>query len=337
MEEKRVKYLIIRLSSIGDIVLTTPVIRCMKKQIEEAEIHYLTKKENAAIVENNPYIDKVHILKSDIIKTINELKEECFDYIIDLHKNLRTWRIKSHLKVYSFTFNKLNWEKWLMVNFKKNKLPNTHIVDRYLESVSIFDVVNDNAGLDFFIPPADEVEKTSLPAGFRTAYIAFVIGAKHFTKRLPTEKIIAIIEKLNSPVILLGGNDDVSVGETIEKHFAHRNTAVFNACGKFSLNASASLVKQAEIVITHDTGLMHIAAAFKKKIISVWGNTIPQFGMYPYMPHEASKIVEVSNLACRPCTKIGFRICPKKHFKCMQNISEDAIIEFVKTNFQKQL
>ena len=129
-----------------------------------------------------------------------------------------------------------------------------------------------------------------------------------------------LCEKLFEPIVLLGGPEDASRAEEIVEAVGAK---VFNACGKFKLDESASLVEQASWIITHDTGLMHIAAAFNKQIYSVWGNTIPQFGMYPYMTASNSKIIEVQGLGCRPCSKIGYDKCPKGHFKCMQEIDEN--------------
>jgi heptosyltransferase-2 len=299
-------------------------VRCLKKQVEGAEIHFLTKKQYAPIVENNPYIDKVHVFEGNIPQLLKELKFEFFDHIIDLHHNLRSYRIKNNLPVYAQAFPKLNWEKWLLVNLKINKMPKVHIVDRYMSTTRFFETVNDHAGLDYFIPEADEVDISKIETPFSTGYILFAIGAQHATKRLPTEKIISICKKLGKPIILAGGKDDFETGEKIRSAVGK---TVFNSCGSFSLNQSASLVRQSQCVITHDTGLMHIAAAFKKKIISVWGNTVPEFGMYPYLPGENSVIVQVENLKCRPCSKIGFPECPKKHFKCMNEINENKIIK----------
>ncbi|RLD75926.1 MAG: glycosyl transferase [Bacteroidetes bacterium] len=319
-----IKFLIIRFSSIGDIVLTTPVVRNLKQQVEAAEIHYLTKKQYAGILETNPYIDKVHILDESFSELFAKLKNEHFHYIIDLHKNLRTLKVKRHLRNAAFSFNKVNWEKWLMVNFKINKLPHIHIVDRYLDTIKVFIDKNDLQGLDYFIPQKDIVDIKSLPKNFQNEYIAFAIGAQHATKKLPDEKIISICKKINKPIILLGDKHDSIIAEKVVEEVGSN---IYNACGKYNLNQSASLIKQATLVITHDTGLMHIAAAFKKKIISVWGNTIPEFGMYPYLSGEGSETIEVKELKCRPCTKIGFNKCPKKHFKCMNDIDEERIIE----------
>jgi len=321
-----VKFLIIRFSSIGDIVLTTPVIRIIKTQINNSEIHYLTKKENSLILEGNNYIDKLHLYNKDTYNNIiEELIDEQFDFIIDLHKNLRTHKLKSKLKVPDFSFNKLNYKKWLLVNFKINKLPNIHIVDRYLETVSVFDIFNDNKGLDYFIPEKDVLKIDGITQSEK--FVAIVIGAKHFTKRMPNEKLIQLINKIEQKIVLLGGKEDVENAKIIQDSVKKE---VYNFCGVISLNQSASIIQQSSIVITHDTGLMHIASAFKKIVISIWGNTVPEFGMYPYLPNEKSKIFQVENLKCRPCSKIGFKNCPKKHFKCMEQINIDEISNYIK-------
>lgn len=324
MDEKEIKFLIIRFSSIGDIVLTTPIVRCLKQQVEGAVVHYLTKPQYAGILENNPYIDKVHILKS-FSKTIEELKSEGFDYLIDLHKNLRSFRFKNRLKVLDFSFPKLNREKWMMVNLKINILPDIHIVDRYFEAVKLFDVKNDMSGLDYFLHESDKVELTDSGIEKNSKFVAFAIGGQHKTKKLTVEKIIEICNKINHTVILLGSNEDFENAKLINENCAN----TMNMCGKLSLNQSASLVEQSDVVISHDTGIMHIAAALKKNVVSVWGNTIPQFGMYPYLPGEKSKIFEIENLKCRPCSKLGHKNCSKKHFDCMQKQDSLAIADYV--------
>ncbi|MCX6258414.1 MAG: glycosyltransferase family 9 protein [Bacteroidia bacterium] len=327
-----VKFLVIRLSSIGDIVLTTPVVRCLKQQVAGAEVHFLTKRQNAGILQANPYIDKLHYFDDDLKALTDSLSTESFDYIIDLHKNIRSNMIRDRLKLFSFSFPKLTYQKWLLVNFKIDKLPRIHIVDRYFEAVRLFDVVNDGKGLDYFVPPEDETDISVLPEEFRNGFIAFAIGAKHFTKKLPPAKIISICKAINFPIVLLGDRNDSTIGEQVAAEAGHK---IFNACGKFSLNGSASLLHQSRLAITHDTGLMHIAAAFKKNIISVWGNTVPAFGMYPYLPGEYSEIVEVTGLKCRPCTRIGFSKCPKKHFRCMNDIDENKIVNLARLLFTR--
>ncbi len=317
------KILIIRFSSIGDIVLTTPVIRCLKIQKPEMEIHFLTKKSFKGIVENNPYLTKVHCIEKDVKEIVKELKKENFDFVVDLHNNIRSMQTKTALGKPSASFRKLNFKKWMLVNFKINKMPAMHIVDRYLQTVAQLGIVNDNKGIDFFIPEKDEVALSSIPVSHQNGYLGFVIGARHYTKQLPISKIISICKKLNQPIILLGGKEDITNALEIEKAVG---TSIYNACGKYNLNQSASLVKQATKIISHDTGLMHIAAAFKKEIISIWGNTVPAFGFTPYFPASSSRMVEVKNLSCRPCSKIGYEKCPKGHFKCMMLIDEAEVV-----------
>jgi ADP-heptose:LPS heptosyltransferase len=323
------KILILRFSSIGDIVLTTPVVRCIKQQVPGAEVHYCTKQGFRGILEPNPYVDKVHVLSGSLGVLVQQLKAEDFDFVVDLHNNLRTTIIKTRLGKPAKSFDKLNFEKWLMVNLKVNRLPNVHIVERYLAAAAPLGIQDDGKGLDYFIPAQDEVDLSTLPEPFQQGYTAFAIGAQHYTKRLPTERIIELCATLSQPIILLGGKEDAAVGEEIAAHFGQETglnqstTIILNACGRYSLAGSASLVRQARQVVSHDTGLMHIAAAFQKDIISVWGNTIPEFGMYPFRTRY--KVLEVNGLPCRPCSKIGYSKCPKGHFKCMRDIDFNAI------------
>ena len=331
------KFLIIRLSSIGDIVLTTPLIRCLRKKYPEAEIHYLTKQSFRSIVATNPYIDKIHILGDSFELMLHELKIEEYDYIIDLHHNLRTLRIKRFLKeVRSFSFNKLNVEKYIYVNLKVNLLPKKHIVDRYLETVASLGVEDDGMGLDYFVPEPDVVNNKDLPVSHLHGYIAIVIGAALNTKKLPLHKLKELCAGIQHPIILLGGKEDYADGLDIS---LVDSIKIYNACGKFNLNESADLVRRSKLVITNDTGLMHIAAAFQKTIISLWGNTVPAFGMYPYYGKKSKRefdVVEINKLWCRPCSKIGYDKCPKGHFKCMELIAVNDIIKLVEQRLRSQ-
>ncbi len=330
------KVLVIRFSSIGDIVLTSPVVRMLKKQLG-CEVHFLCKAIYYPVVQANPYIDQLHLLENNYRQLVATLREEDFDLILDLHRNFRSARFKWTLGVPSRTFDKLNWEKWLLVRMHINRLPDKHLVDRYLDMLYPLGIVDDGDGLDYFIPVADEVD----PKDFFTSganlgadsFVAVVIGGAHATKRLPLEKLALICRGMSIPTLLLGGPTDAAIGEQVAKDAGDH---VQNLCGKINLNQSASLIRQASIVISHDTGLMHIAAAFRKKIISIWGNTIPGFGMYPYLPSGKgeSYIQEVEGLSCRPCSKIGFKSCPKGHFKCMTEQNERGIISIVQEAIQ---
>jgi ADP-heptose:LPS heptosyltransferase len=321
------KILIVRFSSIGDIVLTTPVIRCIKQQVPGAEVHYLTKASFARVLQANPYVDKLILIEKDIPEVLAELKSERYDYIIDLHNNLRTRRLKAALKVKTVAYNKLNFKKWMLVNFKINALPAIHIVDRYIDAAKkLFTLKNDGKGLDYFIPDADIVPLSALPNAHQKGYVALVIAATYATKRMPPDKLIELCNLIDKPIVLLGGGAELQLAELLAVTIGEK---VYNACGRYNLNQSASLVQQAKSVITPDTGLMHIAAALNKQVLSVWGNTVPEFGMYPYMPDDNSILFEVKGLSCRPCTKLGYNVCPKGHFKCMNNIDLNSIIKAI--------
>ncbi len=266
------KFLIIRFSSIGDIVLTTPVVRCLKKQVATAEVHYLTKSSFRPILAANPYIDKIHCPDPDLESVIDQLKRENFDYVIDLHHNLRTLKVKNALGKESFSFNKLNIEKWWFTNFKWNRMPERHIVDRYMDAVSSFGVRNDGAGLDYFIAPGDQVKESDIPASHQAGYIGLVIGAALATKKLPLHKLEEICTAATHPLILLGGPEDADVGAQLA---AIDYFKIYNACGKFTLNESADLTRRAKLIITHDTGLMHIAAATGTPTLGLFGPSPP--------------------------------------------------------------
>ena len=267
---------------------------------------------------------------------IVELKRENFDYIIDLHHNLRSMKVKDALKVKSYSFNKLNVRKWIYTSFKWNLLPDVHIVDRYMDTVASFGVKNDGAGLDYFISKEDVINDSDLPTPHQLGFVGVVIGAALNTKKYPFHHLKRLCELLDHPIVLLGGLEDADEGDRIA---ASDKIKIYNACGKFGLNESADLVRRAKLVVTNDTGLMHVAAAYKRPLISLWGNTVPAFGMYPYygskflqatgarkneLPYD---IIEINNLRCRPCSKIGYDKCPKGHFKCMEQIKSSTILE----------
>ncbi|MEX1133107.1 MAG: glycosyltransferase family 9 protein [Flavobacteriales bacterium] len=322
------KILVLRFSSIGDIVLTSPVLRCLKLQKRGIEVHVATKSTFADLVRYSPHVDKVHELGDDIAELTRALKAEGFDQVIDLHHNLRTARIKRALGVPAHSFNKLNIEKWLLVNLKMARMPHLHIVDRYMRTVEHLGVKNDGQGLELFIPKERSIALESLPITHHSGYVAMAIGAAHTTKRLPEHRLIELAKLIEGPIVLIGGHEDQAVARNIASAVGGR---VYDATGKFDILGSASLIAQAASVVAHDSGAMHIAAAYKKPVVSIWGNTVPQFGMGPYIPThpERAHIAEVTGLSCRPCSKIGHDRCPLGHFRCMEQQDLEGVAELL--------
>lgn len=320
-----VKILVVRFSSIGDVVLTTSVVRALKKQLKDSEIHFLTKSSFKGIVEFNPNISKIYSIESSVSEIITELKKEHYDYIIDLHRNTRTAILKYQLGRPSFSFPKLNFKKWLLVNFKNRSMPKEHVVDRYFKAVLKLGIKNDQLPCDFYIHPNSEVEIHKSLGLTPNTYITIAIGAQFLTKRMPFNILKEIAERIEFPIVLVGGEMDIELAAKIKTALPDKE--IVSVCGKFSLPQSASIVKQSKLLLSNDTGMMHIASCFETPTVSVWGNTVPELGMYPYFPKhpELFSIHEVDSLKCRPCSKIGFQKCPKGHFKCM-NLQDTAAI-----------
>ena len=330
------KILIIRFSSIGDIVLTSPVPRLLKKKFPNSKLHFITKKRYQDLYRYNKNIDKIILLEKNFFLTVIKLRDESYDFIIDLHNNLRSNFLRFILFKKSYTYNKEFFKRWLIVNFKlKIRLP--HIAESYIITLKSLGINDDLKGLDYFISYKDVVESSWLPSSHRKNYKILVLSAKHFTKRLPIHKAIELCDKINSPIILLGGKDTLNEASVIERFFnkskgfekkiyetLNKKTKIVNMCGKLSINQSAFLIKNADIVYTNDTGLLHISAALKKKVVGIWGATHPDLGFYPFKTKFA--IYQNNNLSCRPCTKIGHSKCPLNHFKCMNDLKFDDVI-----------
>jgi len=321
------RFLIIRFSSIGDIVLTTPVIRQLKNSIEgEAEIHYFTKKEFAPILASNPNIDKLHLFGENLSLALDEIEKIPFDYVIDLQNNYRSAMAKKRVKTLNFTVDKMNWKKYFLTGLGIRRFKIPHIVDRYLETIKGFGLKDDGLGLDFFVPQNDMIIPRSLDGKLDGKIVAFAVGGKHLGKVMPQEMQSDICSKINAPIALVGHGD---ADDEVAQYCAERNPNVVNLVNKLSLNQSASVVAQAEVVLAGDTGLMHIAAAFGKKIVSVWGCTSPELGMSAYRSHESSIIIEPTKLRRRPCSKLGNRCRYGEVNRCITHNRTAVIAEAV--------
>jgi ADP-heptose:LPS heptosyltransferase len=321
-----VKILIVRFSSIGDVVLTTPIIRAIKEQRPEIDIHFITKMPFKSIVANHPCLDNVHVFKKSVKECLPELRAEKFDLIIDLHHNIRSILLSLYLGVRTYRFQKLNLRKWLLVRFKWRLMPDIHVVDRYFGTLAQLGIHNKGKRGELFLSPDDYVNTYKTFGHLPGTYLTVAVGAQYATKRMPVDVLVRILNQNAHPVVLCGGKEDASFAASVMKSLPDKK--LFNACGLFSLMQSASIVKQSAVLITNDTGLMHIASCFGVPIVSVWGNTVPELGMYPYMPSSKDRysIHQVNDLHCRPCSKIGFQSCPKGHFRCM-NLQQTEDIE----------
>lgn len=320
------KILIIRFSSIGDVVLTSPVVRMLATQIPNADIHYVTKQSFTSLVEYNPHISKIHVFTDNLHQLVLKLKQENFDYIIDLHNNIRSGRLRRKLGVKSLVYHKYSFEKWLYSAFRIDRLPRTHVVEKFLQAISKLNIRNDGQGLDYYFPP--DLEVPVLPEDFIAGgYFIIALGAAHKGKQCPAAKHLEYITRVNGNFVLIGGENDRYLAEDLLNGLpVEKSGRVINLCGRTGLHESASLIQNCTALITNDSGMMHIGAALGKKIISLWGQTIPEFGMYPYKPAAGSEILQPEmSRRNRKISKLGNKPVGKSHD--MMQISSIRIIE----------
>ena len=320
------RILIVRLSSLGDILLSTPLIRSIKKMFPHVKIDYLLREEYKDVLINNPYINKLFLFKRNDSNYIpDELSSNSYDLVIDLQNNFRSAGIRKKLKTSNLkTFNKRTLDKLLLVNFKINRLKDSgQIPERYAESVDGFNL--DGDGLDLFTG-----NETASINGREKDYIGFAPGSRHFTKTWPEDYYINLGKKLNDEgktTVLFGGKEDKKVCGKISKSipgsidFSNDNNLLFTAVN----------MKECKAVVCNDSGLMHTACAIKVPVLAFFGSTVREFGFTPYRNKNfkpgayqpLAEILENKTLSCRPCTHIGRNNCPKKHFKCMLELTPE--------------
>jgi ADP-heptose:LPS heptosyltransferase len=315
------KILVVRLSSIGDVVMTSPVVRSLKKAFPESEIHFFTKKAFVSLLAHNPHISKVHAYEGNLEANLRVFEQEDFDWIVDLHRSLRSGVLRRRLGVPAGVYRKFNLKTRAYIRFRVGNLPAMHVVDRYALALKPLGVELDGEGLEIFLPDsAREKAHSTLDGRFGTAALGVVLGATFGTKKWIPDYFPTLLNRLGKAVILLGGPADAEMGDRIASQLT---VPYLNAVGQFNLLESSALLEQCEAVLTHDTGLMHIAVALGKKIFVLWGQTVPALGFTPYKAEAIH--LEMEDLACRPCHKLGYAECPKGHFKCMRDLTPDRV------------
>lgn len=334
------KILILRLSSIGDILLATPFIQQVKKTFPEAEITFIVKKEFNDLLKHNKHIDKLISFDptygiAGLLDLTKQLKSRNFDYIFDLHNNLRTNRLTSGFKGNKvYKIKKYKFKRSVLVNFKINLFRQIKSApEKYLLVGAESGVKDNGEQLELYW---DETTETKIEEHLnennlqKDRYICIAPGAAHFTKMWPLEYSVNLIERIinnsNLKIVILGGPGEEKILQQGEP-----SIDIINFCGKLSLLESAVVLKYSKGIITNDSGLMHMAAAVKKSIIALFGSTVKEFGFFPF--RADATILENKDLWCRPCTHIGRRNCPLGHFNCMRQITVDRVFKEVSRKF----
>ena len=314
--QKQLKILVIRFSSIGDIILTTPVVRCLKLQTN-AKVHYLTKKKYKSLLYSNDYIDQLFLLDNNFNSLLKQLEYECYDYVIDLHNNLRTKYLKLKLNVKAYSLSKDIIKRFLLINFGANLL-NNHVVERYFKTIKFLNITDDNKGIDFTLNKEEIIDYN-----FKQDYLAWCIGGTYNQKKLSVNQIKEVVEKINIPVVFLGGDKEAFYAQEVVRVSKHQK--LVNFCGKLSINQSAYIIKYSKLFLTNDTGLMHIATSFKVPILSFWGCTKPSLGFYTFQPKMLSKNIVAKN-STRPCSRHG-NYCRYYKEGCVKTIAPQKIVD----------
>ena len=334
------RILVIRLSSIGDIVLASPLLRVLRTNFPNSQIDFFIKKEFAELIRYNPNINTIYEFNSsDGWKGLRALKKkikaEHYDLVIDIHNLLRSNYLRSNIGAkHILTINKRILKRTALVKFKWNIYDyGIPIPERYIEPLKPFSIINDNKGLELFFPDevrlnvSDRVAKEQLQAYGYT--IGICPSAKHFTKRWQLERFselgILLAKNLKSKIFVFGGYTDKDLGAAISSQINSTagNKTAMNFCGEFSILETASAMELCDLIVTNDSGLLHIASAMKRKIVAIFGSTVREFGFFPYMSDAV--VLELKDLRCRPCSHIGRNRCPKGHFKCMKDISVEMV------------
>ena len=324
-----IKILVIRLSSIGDIILTTPLLRHLDTAYPEAQIDFLVKPHFVSLVASNPRLTAFY--------TTEQLPAAHYDLVVDLQNNSSSRAIVRSLHAgKTVHYHKENWKKWLLVHFKINRYGSCRsVVERYLDSMKEFAVTGDSLGCEIY-PSLDDKAFASpfFETGRKTLGVCF--GAKHFTKRFPPQHfaalLILLLRETQLQVLLLGGKEDASHANEIMDAFPGSfQPMVLNLAGNCTLMQTAAILERCDAVLCNDTGLMHLASAFGKKLFVLFGSSSSSFGFLPY--HVPYDLFQVEGLPCRPCSHVGRDHCPKGHFRCMNDLSIALIAEHIVDHF----
>lgn len=320
------RFLFVRLSSMGDIVLTTPLIRALAERYPEAELHYLTRPAYRPLLQHHPLLTAVHTWPPS-----PSLQALSWKGIIDLQKNLRTLSLRWRLSYEKYaTFPKENWRKWWMVRWGRPH-PLRHIVLRYAEALQPWGISSEKIGpLEVHIPAATQEKIAADLAAFPRPWLAVGLGGTYGTKKWPLPYFQELLRELGWPVVLLGGAAEQAEAAAIAQALPQ---PTLNTAGRYSLLESAAVIAQAPLLLTHDTGTAHLGAAFRVPTLVLWGNTVPELGMTPWQ--TLTLAIEAQHLACRPCSKLGYARCPKGHHDCMRSLTPDLVLARLHSFWQK--
>jgi len=347
MQKKIDKILIIRFSSLGDVILTTPVIRVLSAQFPRSKIYFLTKAQYADLLRDDPRISSLiefdpyrrHKGLSGFGRLISDLRSCDFDLLVDLHANLRSFFVR-HLvnsKV-KLKYRKHWWSRFSMVHLKFLKIKAVHTIDSYLDVLRGIQVETPKEEPSIYLGPENvefsdhfllerNVKKDDIVVGVHP-------GAKWETKRWDegkfTEACRTLIDKLNCKILLFGNTGEEKLVEEVKRDLPEEKLllAVGLPLGKFM-----SLIKRCDCLITNDSGPMHMASALGVPVVAIFGPTHPKLG---FAPRGCSDVVLCADVKCSPCSLHGEKRCRKESRFCMDLIQPEMVTEAAERILEKK-
>lgn len=333
------KILVFRLSSIGDIILTTALLRCLRNKYPEQQIDFLVKKQFADILKCVPFVSNVIVLDSkkgfsELRAIRNQLKQEHYDVVLDIHKNWRSMFVCNTIGANQvFRFNKHVFRRWILTTFHKDIYKEVRPVYlRFVDVAKEIGVETDGKFSELVVPTEIQIATDIIlqQKGFDISKpaIALCPGASFKNKQWQPEKFAAlakqIVCELHYQVVLLGGKSEIPLCEIIQKE----EPTVVSFAGELDLSQSIAAFNRVQATVVNDTGMLHASEALGVPVVGIYGATARQFGYFPILP--SSRVAQIENLDCRPCTKMGKNTCPKGHFKCMQDLSVEYVFSLLK-------
>jgi lipopolysaccharide heptosyltransferase II len=333
------RILVIRMSAIGDIILTLPVAGALAEHFPAARIDYLVKQEYQSLVANHPALRKVWAFDRaegfpGLRRMTREIKNERYDLILDLHGTLRSHYVRRFggarlVKTYrKLTLARLLL-KWLGLNLLRNAEP---VADRYFTALADFGIERQGrrAKLALDEGTVAQARETLRQSGLEPGaeYLVAAAAASYPTKRWPAARFAEAAFRLaegQRPVVLLGGGQERAVTAEIAHELDRRGLKAIDLAGRLAIMEAAAVIKDAWLVLANDSGLMHIADAMDRPLVAIFGPTSRELGFYPLGGN--SRVVEKSGLPCRPCTLHGDPACPKGHHQCMEEIGVEEVVE----------
>ena len=329
------KILVIRLSSIGDVVLVTSLLRNLRRHFPQAQIDVVVKAAYADLLRHHPVINRLYELmpergRAGLQELGKQLREQRYDVVIDVHKNFRSlFLVRAARAPQVLRYKKFYLRRWLLVHTKLNLLRRVSpIRQRYLEAAAALGVIDDGGPPELFWTEAEEkaADRALRAAGWdgKSTLVALAPGAGFFTKRWPAEKFSEVARELTARgifVVILGGEQDRDLAAIIQRGLSGTHASL---AGQTGLLITAAILKRCCVLIANDSGVMHIAEAVGTPLVAIFGSTTRELGFFPQ--RATSRVLENINLRCRPCSHLGKAKCPKGHFLCMQAITPEQII-----------